>query len=476
MAAPPRVLTGKRAQALFIGVAAAALAIGGFEAGRKTVDAAAIAESVATKSAQPLTDLVSQTKTLLERDHGQITVREIATVPFSQLYDVLRSASREQLLAWARDLEQMPRGPHQRAAVTAYYKSLIQVDHRAVIEAVLQAKNLNMRDLAIDALLKAAPESIWGDLAEMMISLPFQNRGGSREDVIWNWSRVDPAAVSKFIESHPENSGDDGRLSSLMSHWPAIDPAAARQWLEADPARQTKDAFSAFLLSWEGVDRAAAIDHALANAHRPNFAEAINALAYQFVRTAKEDATRFILLLPPEQARAAVKNIAHTTGAVILGLPEGYQRPPEEIARWMVGLPVELWSESIGDVAKEWLSRDPPGAMLWFDQLRPAMRDRAIASFCRVAESKSAAEVLTLAWTMSDPVSRDKALGEFARSLGTTRDEALDAVNDLPISDDQKVSLRELMPERVNGRYLSMVRAAGVARRRAPGFFDGAAR
>lgn len=433
-----------------MGMAAAVLAIGGFESGRKTVAAAAVAQSPTTALAQPPADVVSQKQTLPERDHSRITVREIATVPFSELYDILRSVSREQLLAWARDLEQMPRGPRQRAAVSAYYKSLIQVDHRAAIEAVLRAENLNMRDLAIDALLKAAPESVWGDLAEMMVNLPFQNRGAFREDVIWNWSRVDPEAVSKFIESHPVNKEDDGRLFSLMSHWAEIDPAAAREWVEADFSRQTKDAFRAFVTSWADVDRAAAIDYAVANAKRANFDEAINDLAYQFVRLAKEDATRLILLLPSEQAKAAVKHIAHTTSTVLLGVPEGYQRPPEEVVKWMAGLPMELWSDSIGEVAKEWLTRDPSAATFWFDQLRPEMRDTAIASFCRAADSESAAQVLTLVWTMSKPGSRDKALGEFVRNLRTTRDEALDAVNDLPISDEQKAYLRDLMPEDVN--------------------------
>jgi hypothetical protein len=426
------------------------LVIGAFEAGRKTVNAAAIAESVA-KQTQPAAHSVSQKGPLPEHDHSRINVREIATVPFSQLYDVLRSASREQLLAWARDLEQMPRGPRQRAAVTAYYKSLIQVDHRAAIEAVLKAKNLNMRDLAIDALLKAAPESIWRELAEMIINLPFQKRGAFREDVIWNWSRVDPAAVSKFIESHPA-AGEDRRISSLMSHWPAIDPVAALQWLEADPARQTSDAWSAFLVSWAGVDRAAAIDFALANAHRPNFADVINSLAHHFVRTTKEGATRFMLLLPPEHAKAAVQSIAYFTGAVIVGRGAAHQQPPDEVAKWMVGLPMELWSESIGEVAKAWLRRDATNATRWFDQLRPEMRDTAIASLCRAAESESSPHVFALAWTISDPAARDKALGEFARNLASARTDALAAVDDLPISDGQKAHLRELMPEEANGR------------------------
>jgi hypothetical protein len=445
------MLTGPRIQVAILGLLAAGFAVGGFQAGRHSVNAAALSK----QTGETLVDsanLSRRYRVLAENPLGQGSVREIATVPFSELYDVLRSASREQLLAWARDLERMPRGPRQRAAVTAYYKSLIQVDHRAAIEALFRAENLNMRDLAIDALLKAAPESIWGDLAEMMVRLPYQGRGAYREDVIWNWSRVDPEAVSKFIESHPVNQEEDRRLFSLLCNWPNIDPAAAREWLEADPARQTKDTFRAFVTSWAEVDPAAAINYAVANATRPNFQEAINDLVYQFMRLSKDDATKLMLVLPAEQAKAAMGNVAHLTGAVLVGgVPEGYQRPFDEVARWMVSLPVEFWSESIGDLGQEWLKRDATAATGWFNQLSPERRDVAIVSFCRVAESESVEQVMTLGSTIKDRSLRNKVLGEFGRRLRTERNEAMKAISDLPISEDQKAYLRTVMPEDSSG-------------------------
>ena len=78
---------------------------------------------------------------------------------------------------------------------------------------------------------------------------------------------------------------------------------------------------------------------------------------------AKDDATRLISLLPAEQAKAAVENVADITNPEVidpnLDRPPDYQRPPDEVARWMVSLPVELWNESIGKVAQEWLHQDP---------------------------------------------------------------------------------------------------------------------
>jgi hypothetical protein len=462
MPARPRGFTSTRAQAVIAGLAAAALAIGGFQTGRYTVDAAAVANSIGAVSSQPPSEVVSRKDPLLERQRDRITIRDIATVPFSELYDVLKSASREQLLAWARDLEQMPRGPRQRAAVTAYYKSLIQVDHHAAIEAVLHAENLNLRDVAIEAMMKAAPESIWADLAEMTAQLSYPGRGYAGDELIRNWSRVDPVAASQFVEKQRFSAGvrlpgdEFDRFVSLLSNWGEIDPSAARTWLEADTSRQTEDTFRAFVTSWGRVDRAAAIDYVVANADRANFGGAINELVYDFVRSAKEDATRLVLLLPPEQAKAALRNVADITNPRVIDpnidRPADYQRPPEEVARWMVSLPVELWNESIGLVAQAWMHEDALSATNWFDQLRPEMREVAVVSLCSVRQSAYRDDVIKLAWTIRDPTLRERALGAVARSLRPDRQDAIEAVNQLPISDEQKAYLRKVMPEDANGR------------------------
>jgi hypothetical protein len=461
MSTLPRRRSHIQIQVVTVGFAFSALAVGAFQAGRLSVDAAGpVREKPVIDSAASAPNISAPYKPPAALEQTRVTVRDIATVPFSELYDVLKPASHEQLLAWARDLEQMPRGPSQRAAVTAYYKSLVQVDHRAAIEMVLHADNLHTRDVAIDAVLKAAPESIWGELAEMTVQLPYQGRCGFREDVISKWSQVDPVAVSQFIESHPldafsleRGNGEDNRLPSLLYNWAAIDPAAAREWLDADASRQTKGAFRAFVTTWALTNRPAAINYVVTKAGHPNLGEAVDYLAYDFVRRSPDDATNLILRLPAEQAKTALKKIARDTNGG-LWISGKYEAAPnvDVFARWMVNLPVETWSESIGYIAQEWIKQDVNAATSWLNQLPPDLRDRAIASFCHAAESESAAQVITLGSTMKDQALVDKTLGEFARNLRTTREEAIDAINDLPISDEQREYLRKVMPEGPNAR------------------------
>jgi hypothetical protein len=392
---------------------------------------------------------------MVERQQDRIIIREIATVPFSELYDLLKSASREQLIAWARDMDRMPRGPRQRAAVAAYYKSLIQVDHRAAIEAVLHAENLNMRDVAIVSLMKAAPESIWGELAEMIEQLPHPRRlhSFSPVDPLSNWSRVDPVAVSKFIEKHPDSS-----LYALLYNWGAIDPAAAREWLERDSSHQTEEAFHAYLTGWAEVDRAAAMEYAVANSTRANFKGAVNDLAYYLFRVSPDDASRLMSLLPPDQAKAAMKVVADNTTSIILHAPEDYQRPPDLVARWMATQPVNLWKDDIGGVLWGWMRDDADAATGWLGQLQPNVRDAALADFCRRSPESADdprrldEKAIALGLTITDRTLRGEALGEFARRLGSTRDEAIEAIEQLRISNQQKAYLRKVMPEAVHER------------------------
>jgi hypothetical protein len=447
-----------------VSLVAAALAIGGFQMGRRSVDAAVVSKSDALTLAKPEADPASQKRTLLEPDHSQVTVREIATVPFSELYDVLKSAPREQLLAWARDLEQMPRGPRQRAAVGAYFKSLVQVDHRAAIEAVLRAKNLIARDGAIDAMMKATPESIWADLAEMTAQLPYSGRGFAQDNLIPNWSRVDPVAASRFVEKHRFSpgiklSGDENdRVVSLLDNWGEIDPVAARNWLEEDASRQTPDAFRAFLASWGRVDRAAAIDYTIANQERPNSQAATNELVYEFVRSAKEDASRLLLSLPPKAAKAALKNVADVVNPheidPNIDRPPDYQRPPEEVVRWMVTLPVELWKESIGRVAEGWLNDDADSAKAWLSQLQPELRDVTIVSLFREARSLqvSTQRVIEVGLIISDPQLRAATLAEYLRLWGSTTEEVLQGLDEMSIPPVQKAYLRRILTENENVR------------------------
>ncbi len=134
--------------------------------------------------------------------------------------------------------------------------------------------------------------------------------------------------------------------------------------------------------------------------------------------------------------------------------PPDYQRPPEEVARWMVTLPVELWKESIGRVAEGWLNQDDDSAKAWLAQLQPEMRDLTIVSLSREAKSHqiSAQQMIEIGLTISDPKLRDTTLEEFVRTLGSTPTETLEFLDELSVPAEQKPYLRRIMTESENVR------------------------
>lgn len=424
------------------------IALMGFQAGRQSVGVPTISQSIVTTSLPSSHHSVQPVRRASDHHPGW-SIREIATIPFAELYDVLRSAPHTQLIAWAADLEQMPRGPRQTAAITAYYKSLIQVNPSAAIQAVLQMQNLNMRDLAMDEILRVVPQSTWPELAQMMALLPYPRRDAFRiNSLISGWSCVDPVAVSHFIEAQPAKGADD-RMRLLIANWAKIDLTAAKDWMEADVSRQTADVLQYLLPEWAVVDRVGAIDYAVANSNRANFKEAVNGLASYLAYVSPADATALVRLLPPDQAKAAIKAIARDATAIILGAGPVNKQYSETVARWMITLPPELWKEGIGEVVVGWMRDDDQKAKDWLNQLPFPMHDVAIAKFCDSARSEmiNPKKVIEAGLTIADRALRDKVLAEFARSCWETRDEAAQEVDQLPISPQQKSYLLKIMWE-----------------------------
>lgn len=435
-----------------------------FQAGRQSVRGPISAahclsdQSAPRAPSAPTSEVLKKSKA---DDRSKVIIRDIATVPFSELYDVLRPASEGELLQWAHDLEGMRDGPRRRAAVTAFYKSLVQVNTKAAIKAILQTTNLGVRDFAVEAALDAAPENEWADLAEMMRILPHPQRPAffSTHDLIWNWSRVDPMSAAEFVYAHPSKNSEanDESYSTVFYNWGAIDPKEVKAWFESHPEAQTEGAVSGLLGGWEGTDRAGAISYAIANANRPNFQEGIKSLGYTLLREAPDEARSMILRLPPESAQSTVDKIARTTTSIFLHVSEDYQKPPDVVARWMVTLPPDLWKEQIGAIVSDWDSNDADGLVEWLSNLGTSTRDFATADFCRNAaptndwqdddrNRRRVKDVLTLSLTIQNGTLRESSLRQFAQGLEEDdRKKVLGLIDELPLKLEDKRYLRRVV-------------------------------
>src|SRR4051812_36049170 len=68
--------------------------------------------------------------------HRELRATDVLGLPFSELYEALRSAPAEARKKWAAELEKMPEGPRKTAALSGFYKLLIQFDPAIAIKAI----------------------------------------------------------------------------------------------------------------------------------------------------------------------------------------------------------------------------------------------------------------------------------------------------------------------------------------------------
>lgn len=440
--------------ALAIGFMGVVLAFGGFQLGRQSVNLPGGTSAIATRGSEVKEETSNEALRQEQTESlRHATMRNIATVPFTQLYDILRIATPEQLASWAEELEAMPEGPRRTASVTAFYKSLIQINPAAALDALERIRNKSLQETAAIAVLETAPESIWGNIVEAFERIPYPR--DSWESPLENWSRVDPVAVSHFIETHPKERGvddeEDDRVTTLLWEWARMDPAAAKEWMEADPARQTEEALTTWTLGFAEHD-VAGVDFLIAHADQENYADAIRRFTYGLFLESRGEVMAFVSRLPPEQSRMAVRNIADMTAAFIVGSGRRFQQPPAEVANWLITVPTDLWPSAIGKVVGRWLmEKDSSAAADWLQQLTSRERDIVLGDLCRVSTSQFGgrpteivSEIILLGLTISDPQLRDDSLSFAVGHLADNDDERQAAIDALPISPAKKEYLRRL--------------------------------
>jgi hypothetical protein len=199
------------------------LAVASLFVGRR-VEEDALARKRATSGLQA--KLPAPSITPFEPAYRELAVAEILGLPFAEFYEALRSAPGEAREKWAAELEKMPAGPRRTAALAAFYKLLVQFDPIAAAKAACEIKDKNVQELALESVAGAAPGFALRDIAELFLKLPPDPSGYRKylENVVSEWVVIDPPAVAKFFDEHPETESV-GR-DDLIRNWAALDPGA----------------------------------------------------------------------------------------------------------------------------------------------------------------------------------------------------------------------------------------------------------
>lgn len=435
---------------LFAAIALSALALFAFFTGR-AVQERAVAEKmranarVSTLAAAPSLDVASVVS------HQQLVVADIFALPFAEFYEALRSAPGAAREKWIAELAGMPEGPRRRAAVSGFYKLLVQFDPEAAAKAISAINDEASLRLALGAAIDAAPGFALPLMAKL--SLTLQDRlTGKRDyvsDVMLEWSWIDPAAAIQFIRDHKEAFDELTRsryftTAQVLSNWAAIDPKAAQQWMDEQDIVGWEDR-EFFIEGWYSNDRAAAISYTLAHAEDSEMHAAIGAVLRELYFDSKEEAKKFIESLPEnkrhEAFTEAFRNVIlrdeETTGDVTMS--------PRAIASWMIEFPPDYWQGAVGRLFGN-DEKSSADLLSWIQQLPPGVRATAAGEyFVPFVSNKSPSEKIAPLLQVIDAVLRDQLLSAAVNNRSLEIDDARTALADAPLSVEQKRHLLEIV-------------------------------
>jgi hypothetical protein len=313
--------------------------------------------------------------------HRELRAADIIALPFAEFYEALRSAPGEAREKWRVDLERMPAGPRRNAAVSGFYKLLVQFDPVTAAKDAFGIDDKDLRELAWESVAGAAPGFALKDIATIFLNIPADESDYRKylDGVISQWIPIDPPGVARFYEEHPDLF-EHGANQNVIASWAAIDPRAAKDWLNTHD--YGGDVMKEFVMGWYLNDRTAAIDFAVVHADQLASIAGLDSLLSALYLDSKEDAKKFIERLPNDELRHnAFRSFEF---AVEFGTAEETGEPdrtPRAIADWMVQFPPKYWRGHLAEVFDHWNDGAQQELFAWIEQQPPAIRSAVAAEY-----------------------------------------------------------------------------------------------
>lgn len=384
--------------------------------------------------------------------YRQLAVEEILGLPFVDFYEALRSAPGEAREKWANELLAMPEGPRRTAAVSGFYKLLVQFDPAAAAKRIREIEDVRLQSVALGSAVNAAPGFAMPLMAELSVSLEGRvvSKRDYLSDVLLEWMRIDAPAVAQFIDDHPETedyinfNSRQFLTSQFVSAWAALDPKAAREWIDRKGEWEDGSQIREFFIGgWYENNPGEAVSYVLAHVEEPEMRGAIGEIVEGLYLDSKEEAAKFIQSLPEDKRRDAFVEAFRNT---LLGNEEGTGDTvltPRAIASWMTEFPPAYWEGLLGSLfGFSWSGAED--MVSWIEEQPPSIRELVAAEYTasyEVSPSKAIMRVLGVA----DPTLRDQVFRAMLKNGIPRFDETRATITSAPISSEQKNHLLQII-------------------------------
>jgi hypothetical protein len=379
---------------------------------------------------------------------------DVMAYSFADFYEALRSAPTETRKQWASEVEQMPAGPRRMAAVMGFYKLLIQFDPAVAIKSIREIQDKRVQNLALEAAVDGVPGFAMADLATVMAELYKEPTGHTRsysDELIEQWTDLDPAAVVRFQEQHRRADEVHPVLTSVIENWAQLDLKAAKEWMDSRDEWRSLEYQRAFINGWYENDRPAAVAYVLAHASEKDMRDSVGNILRGLYYDAKDEGRKFIEALPDDRIRRAAFRAAFEN--IIYDEVEDGGEPaftPRAVAEWMIEFPPGYWKGRLQEVFR-WSGKPPREIISWIEQQSPVIRDIVAADYTP-PQKASAADTLSAVLQVADSRLRDQLLeGFFKRSHDTPLKDIREAIAKAPVSAEQSAHFLQMMAE-INSR------------------------
>jgi len=397
-------------------------------------------------------------------------VPDIARLPFVETYRILKSASPEMVRSYCNQLEQLPLGPSRTAALSAFFKTLIQTNPLLTKDLILELKK-DDRWLPLSAIREAATPRGMEAVADVLLSFDRSEISGCSYDLLRDsldeWGKNDPLALKQFLETH--RGQDVGRyFDKLVLNWAAYDPEAAREWMAIEiekrpllPTRPTEDGGEeVFDSEWRSTvetmsvawiqgflshDPDRAIQYVVENADSPAVDQALYWLAGDLYAISPDRARDLINRLPEKQQSQSLRSIGDKANVLVKSDASDNTTSPRFVAEWMLEFPPQTYREGIGGVLRSWEMSDPQELFAWMADLPAPTRDQMVREFPSVS-SEHAQEDFDTVMQVPDPALRTQLLEHLAREAKYAESQLRRGLEKSKLPAEEKARLVSLIP------------------------------
>lgn len=379
-------------------------------------------------------------------DESNISLGNISTVPFSELYSVLSSLPEEKLNELAAQLSKLPNDKQTATKIAIFFKAWAHIDPKAALRAAIMFKSTEAKTTAISSVIESADVTQAEALARAIKDWPEDTitrgqRTSFLATTISKWAQIAPIDAARFYDSAAISTNRfTWAASAIAQNWAITDPQAALTWAQSHgDAEGYNSAINAAVCGWWSKDHAAAEAYALAHLKDQSGRQLASHLANYIYSSDPERAKQWVMALPDAPARQQSANMLTMQMA---------WSDPKGASEWAVTLPSDVRDTSLRQAMHYWTASDPPSAGDWINGLSGAARDQAASAYATTLARRNPATAAEWAMSISDAKTRDSSLDRIASEwLRKNAPDATAWIQRSALSMEQKQRLLALAPK-----------------------------